>query len=99
MGIFTLDRHFFKANFPHANPLAGNKPVIMTPERFHYTFCNTMSIEATNEAFERYVVPESRNVPRTTLTKQGKVDFDAPHAPLLVIAGEFDHLANQGIAV
>lgn len=91
-GIMTLDRHFFKANFPHINPVAGNRPVIMTPERFHYTFCNTMTIEASNSAFENYVVPESRNVPRSTLTKQAKINFKAPHAPLLLIAGDCDHL-------
>ena len=91
-GIFSVDPHFFGANIPHVNPLAGNKPVIMTPERFRYTFCNTMSAEASDKAFEQYVVPESHNVPRSTLTKQAKIDFRAPHIPLLFIAADKDHL-------
>lgn len=91
-GVFTLNPHFFRANFPHANPLAGDTPVVMTPERFHYTFCNTLTRQASDEAFERYVVPESRNVPRSTLTKQARIDFRAPHVPLLLIAGGSDHL-------
>ena len=91
-GVFTLDPHFFRANFPHANPLAGNGPVLMTPKRFRYTFCNTMSAQASDEAFERYVVPESRNVPRSTLTSQASIDFRKPHVPLLVISGDSDHL-------
>ena len=94
-GIFTLDPTFFKANFPHINPFAGNKPVIMTPERFQYTFCNTMSTADSNAAFDTYVTPESRNVPRSTLTKQGHIDFARAHAPLLVIAGDSDHLVPQ----
>lgn len=94
-GILTLDRSFFKANFPHTNPFAGNKPVIMTPERFQYTFCNTMSVVDSNTAFDRYVVPESRNVPRSRLTKQGHIDFAQEHAPLMVIAGDTDHLVPQ----
>ncbi len=91
-GIVTLDPHFFRANVPHVNPLAGNRPVIMTPERFHYTFCNTMTAEDSAAAFEQYVVPESRNVPRSTLTKQARIDFRAEHAPLLIVAGGRDHL-------
>jgi len=91
-GIVSFDPHFFRANFPHANPLAGNKPVVMTLDRFHYTFCNTMSPEDSAKAFEKYVVPESRNVPRSTLTKQARIDFRAAHVPLLFLAGDQDHL-------
>jgi len=91
-GLFSFEPHFFRANFPHVNPLAGNKPVIMTKERFRYTFCNTMTPQESDEAFERYVVPESRNVPRSTLTSQAGVDFRKPHVPLLLIAGDSDHL-------
>jgi len=91
-GVFCLDPHFYRANFPHANPLGGNKPVIMTPKRFRYTFCNTMSAQASDQAFEQYVVPESRNVPRSSRTKQAAVDFGAPHVPLLLIAADRDHL-------
>lgn len=91
-GVFTLDPHFFRANFPHVNPLAGNKPVIMTHERFRYTFCNTMTAQASDTAFTDYVVPESRNVPRSTLTKQAHIDFGKTHVPLLLIGGDRDHL-------
>jgi hypothetical protein len=41
---------------------------------------------ASDEAFERYVVPESRNVPRSTLTRQGRIDFRADHPPMLFVA-------------
>lgn len=91
-GLISFDPVFFKANWPHANPFAGNGPILMTEERFHFTFCNTMTRDESDAAFEQYVVPESRNVPRSTLTKQAKVDFKADHAPLLMIAGDTDHL-------
>lgn len=91
-GVVSFDPHFFRANFPHVNPFAGNKPVEMTPARFHYTFCNTMSRQASDEAFERYVVPESRNVPRSTLGRAAKIDFRKSHGPLLMVAGDTDHL-------
>jgi pimeloyl-ACP methyl ester carboxylesterase len=91
-GVLSADPHFFRANFPHLNPAAGNAPVRMTPERFHYTFANTMGAEASRRAFDQYVVPESRNVPRSTLTRQGRIDFKRPHVPLLFLAGDSDHL-------
>jgi pimeloyl-ACP methyl ester carboxylesterase len=91
-GVLSFDPHFFRANFPHANPFAGNGPVFMTPERFHYAFANTLSRADSDEAFTRYVVPESRNVPRSTLSYQGSIDFKREHVPLLFMAGESDHL-------
>jgi pimeloyl-ACP methyl ester carboxylesterase len=92
LGVISFDPHFFRANLPHVNPFAGNRPVVMTPERFHYTFCNTMSRVSSDRAFEDYVVPESRNVPRSTLTRSGRIHFRRRHAPLLMIAGNRDHL-------
>jgi pimeloyl-ACP methyl ester carboxylesterase len=91
-GVLSFDPWFVRSNFPHLNPLAGNKPVIMTRKRFHHTFCNTMSTAESDENFERYVVPESRNVPRSIITKQGAIDFRAEHVPLLFVAGDRDHL-------
>jgi pimeloyl-ACP methyl ester carboxylesterase len=91
-GVLSLDPHFFRANWPHLNPFAGNRPILMTPERFHYTFCNTMTAAESLSAFEQYVVPESRNVPRSTLTAQGRIDFGRPHPPLLFVTGDSDHL-------
>jgi pimeloyl-ACP methyl ester carboxylesterase len=91
-GIFSFDPHFFRSNFPHVNPLVGNRPVVMTPKRFRYTFCNTMSAGDSAAAFEQFVVPESRNVPRSTLTKQGQIDFGVDHVPMLFLAGDHDHL-------
>jgi pimeloyl-ACP methyl ester carboxylesterase len=92
LGILSADHHFWRANFPHVNPFAGNRPIHMTPQRFHYTFCNTMSRTDSDAALAEYVVPESRNVPRSTLTLQARIRFGAPHVPLLFIAGRQDHL-------
>lgn len=92
LGVLSLAPDFFKANWPHLDPFAGDKPIVMTKERFHYTFCNTMTREESDEAYERYVVPESRNVPRTTLTTQARIDFSRDHVPLLLMAGDSDHL-------
>jgi pimeloyl-ACP methyl ester carboxylesterase len=91
-GVVSFSPHFLRANFPHINPLAGDKPVLMTPERFHYAFANTLSRPASDDAFDRFVVPESRNVPRSTLGRSARIDFTASRAPLLFLTGDQDHL-------
>jgi pimeloyl-ACP methyl ester carboxylesterase len=96
-GILSLAPEFFKANFPHINPLAGNRPVIMTKARFHYTFCNVETRSESDADFDAYVVPESRSVPRSTLTSQAKIDFAKPHVPMLFLAGDSDHLIPESL--
>lgn len=91
-GILSADPRFFRANFPHLNPLAGNRPIVMTPKRFHYTFANTLPRAESDAAFERWAVPESRNVPRSTITSQAAIDFRRAHVPLLFLSGDQDHL-------
>lgn len=92
LGVISLAPEFLKANWPHLDPFARDRPIVMTRERFHDIFCNTMTREESDEAYERYVVPESRNVPRSTLTTQALVDFSREHVPLLLMAGESDRL-------
>jgi alpha-beta hydrolase superfamily lysophospholipase len=91
MGVLSARWSFLKSNWPHINPFAPlSQPVEMTFERFQYTFANTLPLADQQYAFERYVVPESRRVPRESLTT--RIDFRRPHAPLLLVAGSSDNL-------
>jgi pimeloyl-ACP methyl ester carboxylesterase len=47
---------------------------------------------ASDDVFDRFVVPESRNVPRSTLGRSARIDFAALQAPLLFLTGTQDHL-------
>jgi pimeloyl-ACP methyl ester carboxylesterase len=69
----------------------------MTKRRFHYTFATTMSRAESDAAFDELVVPESRNAPRSTLTAQAHIDFAADHVPLLMLAGDTDHLTPAAL--
>ena len=51
-----------------------------------------MTMEQTTREYNDYVVPESRNIPRSSTKSDGKIDFNKPHKPLLFIAGEMDHI-------
>jgi alpha-beta hydrolase superfamily lysophospholipase len=91
LGVITAKWSFLKSNWPHITPFVSqNSPIEMSFERFQYTFVNGLPLAEQRAAYERYVVPESRRVPRESLT--ARVDFKKPHPPLLVIAGSADHI-------
>lgn len=97
LGVLSLAPDFLRANWPHLNPFAASRAIRMTKKRFQYTFCTTMTRAESDAAYDRYVVPESRNVPRSTLTSQARIDFAAEHAPLLMLAGDTDHLTPEAM--
>jgi pimeloyl-ACP methyl ester carboxylesterase len=92
-GVFSTEFSFLKANWGHVTPFVNpNSPVIMTFERFQYAFVNGMTLDEQRKAFDMYVVPESRAIPRQSLTSVAKIDFKKEHAPLLLIAGGADNI-------
>jgi pimeloyl-ACP methyl ester carboxylesterase len=97
-GVFTAQPSFLRANWPMINPfISAGEPRRMSFADFQYAFVNGMPAEAQKAAYDRYVVPESRRVPRQSLTSVGRVDFRKPHAPLLLIAGADDHIVPAGL--
>jgi pimeloyl-ACP methyl ester carboxylesterase len=91
-GVFTTEWSFVKSNFPAINPFLLNQPVQMTFEHFQYAFANTLPLDEQRASYDRYMVPESRGVPTSSLGAAGKVDFTKPRRPLLITAGENDHI-------
>ena len=96
-GIISLKWSFLKANLSILNPLKGNSVCLPGVKWFHNSFCNTMTIEQTEIEYNKFVVPESRNIPRGTLTNAGRIDFIKPHNPLLIIAGEKDKIIPSSL--
>lgn len=91
-GTFSFKWSFLKSNFPTINIFKGNSPCLPSVKWFQYAFCNTMSLSQTEVAYSRFVVPESRNIPRSSTGRQGKIDFKQAHAPLLFVTGNQDHI-------
>ena len=97
-GVFAPSWSFLKANFPMINPFVpGSAPRSMPFEDFQYAFVNTLPLAEQQADYARYVVPESRKVPRDSLAGAGAIDFKKAHAPLLMIAGEKDHIIPAGL--
>ncbi|MBL7780438.1 MAG: alpha/beta hydrolase [Saprospiraceae bacterium] len=92
LGIITGKWSFWKASFPVINYFKGDSLFIASKAWFHYAFGNTVSREESDKIYDRIVVPESRNIARSTLKSFAKIDFTKPHVPLLFIAGEKDNI-------
>jgi len=90
--MMTLDWPFFKNVAAIANPFKGDQPFVQTPESFHESFCNTLSEEQAQQAFEQTATHDSRNVLRGCLGPNGHIDLDQPHVPMLFISGKEDQI-------
>lgn len=91
-GVITLKFSFVRSNLSLLNPFKGNAVHSPTKKWFHYAFTNTLAREESDSIFNKFVVSESRNIPRETLKKAAKIDFKKPHVPMLFISGKEDHI-------
>lgn len=88
--MLSFDWDFFRNSAVITNPLKGNRPFNMTPGWFHKNFANTLAREDSDRAYDEFVVPESRNILRDGLGRAGRINLEAPHAPLLFVGGDDD---------
>lgn len=90
--MVDFDWGFLKNSAIIANPLKGDEPIYMDAKTFHGAFANTLSEEEAARAFEETATHDSRNILRDCMGSDGRIDLDAPHAPLLLIGGEKDEI-------
>lgn len=92
-GVLTFEPVFYRSNSPILQP--GRQPIVLKQTQFAFGFANDQDELSANAAHDQYVVAESRRVARGPLTPWAKIDFKAPHDPLLIIAGRKDHTVTQ----
>ncbi len=68
------------------------RPCLWMKKTFHGAFANTLSKAEAAAEFEATAMHDSRNVLRDCIGEDGRIDLDAPHAPLLLIGGEEDQI-------
>lgn len=91
-GVLTFKFSFLKAGWgPLGLFTSANKTFLMSFSQWQYAFTNGMPEEWQEKAYCQYAIPESKRVVRDTTTAIAKVDFTAPHNPLLFIAGDADN--------
>jgi pimeloyl-ACP methyl ester carboxylesterase len=104
-GIIFLPFSTLKVSFPAlSNPANNHRALPLTPEQFHYAFTNTLSEEESLQVYNRYAVPGPDHVLFQAAFANfnphavSAVDFEnETRAPLLLIAGEKDHVSPPSV--
>jgi len=97
-GIMTFKFSFLKAGWgPLGFFTSTKKTFLMSFSQWQYAFTNGMPEEWQEKAYFDSVLPESKLIVRDTITSAAKVDFHAPHQPLLLIAGSTDHTIPESL--
>ena len=104
-GIFLLPLSTIRVSLPAlSNPANNHRAAPLTPEQFHYAFTNHLSEDESMAVYQRYAVPGPDHV----LFQAAFANFN-PHAatavdfendaraPLLLIAGDNDHVSPPSV--
>lgn len=92
-GVFSFEFSFLKSLWkPLGLFRSAKKTHLMSFKEWQYAFTNELSYAVQKDSYEKNTIPESRTVLRDTLTSVSKIDFSKPHAPLLFVAGNKDHI-------
>jgi pimeloyl-ACP methyl ester carboxylesterase len=90
-GVSIFHWQYIRSNFRMVNPLRRKDKVCQPPLKwFNYTFFNTLTDSMARAEHQRYFVPESRAIARSSTSKGQEIDFSKSHVPMLFIAGEKD---------
>ncbi|RYD38089.1 MAG: alpha/beta fold hydrolase [Verrucomicrobiaceae bacterium] len=90
--MLSVDWGFMRNTATITNPLTGHEPYEMTEGFFRKNFGNALTEAESREFFQKYAMPESRQVLRDILSDDGKVDVSKPHNPLLFIGAKEDQI-------
>ncbi|MCY1484918.1 Alpha/beta hydrolase family protein [compost metagenome] len=92
-GVLSFEFSFLKSLWKPLGPFSSTKKThLMSFKEWQYAFTNGLSYAVQKDAYEKNTIPESRTVLRDTLTSVSRIDFSKPHAPLLFISGNKDHI-------
>ncbi len=93
LGVFPYEFTFLKAGWKSLGVFTDlDETYMMSFEDWQYAFVNGMPLEEQRAAYDTYTIPESKTVSRGALSGAAKVDFKKPHVPLLITAGDTDHI-------
>lgn len=91
-GIFTFQFSFLKAGWgPLGFFTSAKQSFLMSFKQWKYAFTNGMDCDAQKDAYYKFAIPESKLIVRDTITKAARINFENPHAPLLLTSGSDDH--------
>jgi pimeloyl-ACP methyl ester carboxylesterase len=93
LGVFPYEFSFLKGGWKSLGLFTSlKKTYLMSFKDWQYAFVNGQPLAEQQAAYEQFTVPESKTVARGGLSSAAKIDWDKPHAPLLITAGSWDHI-------
>lgn len=97
-GVISLRWSFLRSLWPPLNPFVpASRPYLMSLRHFQYAFVNTLKPTDQLRVYQEQVAPESRRLARAGLSRQARIDFAKSRPPLLLIAGEKDHIMPASV--
>lgn len=89
---------FVTSSWPVINPFASDdSPIFLDEDHFIDKFGNGWNENEAKAFYKEFIVPESRRLPRSILTDEGKLDFAKPRGPLLLIAADEDRIIPNSL--
>lgn len=89
-GVSTAKWSFLRSNLPVI--LKRRRPFVPSKSWFRYAFAHTLDEAELERVWRTYAVPESGQVARDSTSDLAKIDPTADRPPLLMVAGELDHI-------
>ena len=77
---------------------SSKKTYLMSFNKWRYTLANAMNYEQQKELYYMYAIPESKKVIREAFNCVARIDFDKPHAPLMLTSGGNDKLIPASLS-
>ena len=92
-GKIVLQWSFLQSNWPIASPFAkAERPIELDLGSFSYSFVNAEESATQHKIYDEFYVPESRQVGKDSASDVGKIDSSRVRGPLLIVAGNADHI-------
>lgn len=92
-GVIPYELNFLRSTAASLGLFTSlEKTYLMPFEKFQFAFVNGMSPAEQKKAYNALASPESKRALRGGLTSAARVDFKAPHPPLLFLAGKQDQI-------
>ncbi|MEJ1238247.1 alpha/beta hydrolase [Chryseolinea sp. T2] len=91
LGVVPYEFSFLRAGWKALGLFTSlRKTYLMSFKDWQYAFVNGMPLAEQQKTYLENTIPESKRVARGGLTNAAKVDWNKPHAPLLLTSGDQD---------
>lgn len=94
-GVWTAQWSFLRSNLPVL--LKHSRPFVPSKSWFSYAFAHTLDESELERVWREHAVPESGQVARDSASSMARIDPTADRPPLLLLAGELDHIIPVGL--